>query len=213
MVRERPAARSSSVQACRSIDFSEAQGRPAIIVGYPGFSCGKDPTEVCDVVKTWNGSAFAGMPVPATTRTAGIKNAKSLGPIRKVLAEVIAMYGEGQTPPFASDAAVMRKHVTAQFTSLWGRAMAQNDGTLDGDPFAGDGVSSINLQGLDIIAETPDSATVETHLAGTFSDNTGYTGNIKVWMRREGSSWKIDDIASDSENGAWKGYIEKALAK
>ena len=196
----------------KRIDFRDVQGRPAIIVGYPGFSCGKDPTEVCEVVKSWNGSAFVDMPAPATSRTAGIKNAKSLGPIRKVLAEVIAMYGKGQTRPFAASDAVMRKHFTAQFTSLWGRAIALSDGTIDGDPFAGEGVSSINLQGVDIIAETPDSATVETHLAGTFSDNTGYTGNIKVWMRREGPSWKIDDIASDSENGTWKGYIEKALA-
>ena len=46
----------------KRIDFREVQGRPAIIVGYPGFSCGKDPTEVCDVVKAWNGSAFVDSP-------------------------------------------------------------------------------------------------------------------------------------------------------
>jgi hypothetical protein len=75
----------------KRIDFREVQGRPAIIVGYPGFSCGKDPTEVCEVIKSWNGSAFVDMPAPATSRTAGIKNAKSLGPIRAVLTEVLAM--------------------------------------------------------------------------------------------------------------------------
>ena len=125
------------------------------------------------------------------------------------------MYGKGQTRPFAASDAVMRKHFTAQFTSLWGRAIALSDGTIDGDPFAGEGVSSINLQGVDIIAETPDSATVETHLRGAFFRTTpAITGNIKVWMRREGPSWKIDDIASlNSENGTWKGYIEKALAQ
>ena len=64
----------------RRIDFREVQGRPAIVVGLPGFACGKDPTEVCDVVKSWNGSSFVEMPAPGTSPTAGIKNAKSLGP-------------------------------------------------------------------------------------------------------------------------------------
>jgi hypothetical protein len=72
------------------------------------------------------------------SRTAGIKNAKSLGPIKAVLAEVLAMYGKGQIGPFASDQ-VMRKHFTAQFTSLWDRAMARNDGTIDADPFTDQG--------------------------------------------------------------------------
>jgi hypothetical protein len=195
----------------KSIDFRDVQGRPAIIVGYPGFSCGKDPTEVCEVVKSWNGSAFVDMPAPATSRTAGIKNAKSLGPIRAVLAEVLAMYGKGQMGPFASDA-VMRKHFTAQFTSLWDRAMARSDGTIDADPFTDQGGNSTNLQGVDIITETPNSATVVMHLLGTNPDNSTYDGTKKVWMRREGPSWKIDDIA-DSGNETWKGYIEKALAK
>ena len=154
----------SSTGFSERIDFREVQGRPAIVVGFPGFACGKDPTEVCEVVKSWNGSSFVDMPAPATSRTAGIKNAKSLGPIRKVLAEVIAMYGKGQMGPFASDP-VMRKHFTAQFTSLWDRAIARNDGTIDADPFTGQGVNSVNLQGVDIIAETPNSATVEMHLA------------------------------------------------
>jgi hypothetical protein len=122
----------------RGIDFREIQGRPAIVVGFPGFACGKDPTEVCDVVKSWNGSSFVDIPAPATSRTAEIKNAKSLGPIRAVLAEVLAVYGKGQMGPFASDP-VMRKHFTAQFTSLWDRAMARNDGTIDADPFTDQG--------------------------------------------------------------------------
>ena len=122
----------------KRIDFREVRGRPAIIVGYPGFSCGKDPTEVCEVVKTWNGSSFVDMPAPATSSTPGIKNAKSLGPIKAVFAEVLAMYGKGQMGPFASDA-VMRKHFTAQFTSLWDRAMARNDDTIDSDPFTDQG--------------------------------------------------------------------------
>jgi hypothetical protein len=193
----------------KSIDFRDVQGRPAIIVGYPGFSCGKDPVEVCDVVKAWNGSAFVDMPA-AKSQTAGIKNAKSLGPIKEVLAEVLAMYGKGQMGPFASDA-VMRKHFTAQFTSLWNRAMARNDGTIDADPFTDQGGNSVNLQGVDIIAETPNTATVEVHLLGTNPDNSTYPGTKKIWMRREGPSWKIDDIA-DSGNETWRGYIEKALA-
>ena len=196
----------------RRIDFREVQGRPAIVVGLPGFaSVRKDPTEVCEVVKSWNGSAFVDMPAPRTSGTAGIKNGKSLGPIRAVLAEVLAMYGKGQMGPFASDP-VMRKHFTAQFTSLWDRAMARNDGTIDADPFTDQGGNSVNLQGVDIIAETPNAATVEMHLLGTNPDNSTYDGTKKVWMRREGPSWKIDDI-SDSENETWRGYIEKALAK
>jgi hypothetical protein len=195
----------------RRIDFREVQGRPAIVVGLPGFACGKDPTEVCDVVKSWNGSSFVEMPAPASSPTAGIKNAKSLGPIRAVLAEVLGMYGKGQMGPFASDA-VMRKHFTAQFTSLWDRAMARNDGTIDADPFTDQGGNSVNLQGVDIIAETPNAATVEMHLLGTNPDKSTYSGTKKIWMRREGPNWKIDDI-SDSENETWRGYIEKALAK
>jgi hypothetical protein len=195
----------------KRIDFREVQGRPAIVVGLPGFACGKDPTEICDVVKSWNGSSFVEMSAPATSPTAGIKNAKSLGPIRAVLAEVLAMYGKGQMGPFASDP-VMRKHFTAQFTSLWDRAMARNDDTIDADPFTDQGGNSVNLQGIDILAETPNAATVKMHLLGINPDNSTYDGTKKVWMRREGPSWKIDDI-SDSENETWRGYIEKALTK
>ena len=121
------------------------------------------------------------------------------------------MYGKGQMGPFASDP-VMRKHFTAQFTSLWDRAMARNDGTIDADPFTDQGGNSVNLQGVDIIAETPNAATVEMHLLGTNPDKSTYSGTKKIWMRREGPNWKIDDI-SDSENETWRGYIEKALAK
>jgi hypothetical protein len=195
----------------RRIDFREAQGRPAIVVGLPGFACGKDPTEVCDVVKSWNGSSFVEMLAPPTSPTSGIKNAKSLAPIKAVLAEVLAMYGKGQMGPFASDL-VMRKHFTAQFISLWDRAMARNDGTIDADPFTDQGGNSVNLQGVDILAETPNAATVEMHLLGINPDNSTYDGTKKVWMRRDGPTWKIDDI-SDSGNETWRGYIGKALAK
>ena len=194
----------------RRIDFREVRGRPAIVVGLPGFACGKDPTELCEVVKSWNGSSFVEIPAPGTSPTAGIKNAKSLGPIREVLADVIAMYGKGQMGPFASDP-VMRRHFTAQFISVWDRAIARSNGPIDADPFTGQGVNSVNLQGVDIVAETPNSATVEMHLAGTNLDNRAYSGALKLWMRREGPNWKIDDIA-DSD-GTWRGYIEKALAK
>jgi hypothetical protein len=198
----------------KRIDFRDVQGRPAIVVGFPGFACGKDPTDICEVVKVWNGSFFVEMPAPATGPTAaGAKSAKSLGPIRTVLAEVIAMYVKGQMGPFASDP-VMRRHFTAQFISAWDRAIARSDGTIDADPFTGQGVNSINLQGVDIIAETPNSATVEMRLGGTNrdKDNTAFSGTQKIWMRREGPNWKIDDIA-DSGNGTWRGYIQKALAK
>jgi hypothetical protein len=195
----------------KRIDFREVQGRPAIVLGLRGDAdpCRKDPTDVCDVVKSWNGSSFVAMPAPATSRTAGIKNPKSLGPIKEVLVEVLAMYGRGQAGPFASDP-VMRRHFTAQFISVWDRATPN---IIDADPFRDEGVNSVNLQGVDIIAETPNAATVEMHLVGTLQDNTGYTGALKIWMRREGPNWMIDDIASDSANGTWRGYIEKALAK
>jgi hypothetical protein len=61
------------------------------------------------------------------------------------------------------------------------------------------------------VAETPNAATVEMHLLGTNPDKSTYDATKKIWMRREGPSWKIDDIA-DSGNETWKGYIEKALA-
>jgi hypothetical protein len=199
----------------KRIDFREIKGRPAIVLGLRGDAdpCRKNPTEVCDVVKSWNGSSFVEMPAPATSPTAGIKNAKSLAPIKAVLAEVLAMYDEGQTGPFASDA-VMRKHFTAQFISLWDRAIARSDGTIDADPFTGQGVNSIDLQGVDIITETPNSATVEMRVGGTNldKDKSAFSGTQKIWMRREGPNWKIDDVA-DSGNETWRGYIEKALAK
>ena len=192
----------------RRIDFREVQGRPAIVVGLPGFSCGKDPTEVCEVVKSWNGSSFVEMPAPATSRTAGIKNAKSLGPIKEVLAEVIAMYGKGQMGPFASDP-VMRKHFTAQFISVWDRADRAD--IIDADPLTGQGVKSVNLQAVEIVAETPDSATVGMQLGGTNLDNSPFSGGARLFMRREGSVWKIDDV-SDSEHGTWRRSLEKLLA-
>jgi hypothetical protein len=196
----------------KRIEFREVQGRPAIVVGFPGFACGKDPTEICEVVKSWNGSSFVDMPAPATSRTAGIKNAKSLGPIRAVLAEVITMYGKGQMGPFASDP-VMRRHFTAQFISVWDRAIARSDSIIDADPFTGQGVNSVNLQGVDIIAETPNSATVGMDLGGTNLDNSPFSGGARLFMRREGPNWKIDDIAGPENGTTWRGYIEKALAK
>jgi hypothetical protein len=196
----------------KRIDFRDVHGRPAIVVGFPGFACGKDPTDVCDVVKSWNGSSFVEMPAPATSPTAGIKNSKSLGPIKEVLAEVLAMYGKGQMGPFASHP-VMRKHFTAQFTSLWDRAIARNDDTIGAEPFTDQGGNSVNLQGVDIIAETPNAATVEMHLLGTSSDNSTYPETRKIWMRREGPSWKIDDMAGPEDGTTWRGYIEKGLAK
>jgi hypothetical protein len=193
----------------RRIDFREVQGRPAIIVGYPGFSCGKDPTEVCDVVKSWNGSSFVDIPAPATSPTAGIKNAKSLGAIRAVLAEVIGMYGGGKMGPFASDP-VMRKHFTAQFISVWDRADRAD--IIDADPLTGQGLKSVNLQAVEITAETPDSATVGMQLGGTNLDNSPFSGGARLFMRREGSVWKIDDV-SDSEHGTWRRSLEKLLAR
>ena len=199
----------------KRIDFREIKGRPAIVLGLRGDAdpCRKDPAEVCDVVKSWNGSSFVEMPAPATSPTSGIKNAKSLAPIKAVLAEVLAMYGKGQMGPFASDP-VMRKHFTAQFISLWDRAIARSDGTIDADPFTGQGVNSIDLQGVDIITEAPNSATVEMRVGGTNldKDKSAFSGTQKIWMRREGPNWKIDDVA-DSGNETWRGYIEKALAK
>ncbi len=122
------------------------------------------------------------------------------------------MYGKGQMGPFASDP-VMRKHFTAQFMSVWDRGIARSDSIIDADPFTGQGVNSVNLQGVDIVAETPNAATVEMHLGGTNldKDKTAFSGTQKLWMRREGPTWKIDDIA-DFGNETWRGYIEKALA-
>jgi hypothetical protein len=193
----------------RSIDFREVQGRPAIVLGLHGDAdpCRKDPTELCEVVKSWNGSSFVEMPAPGMSPTAGIKNAKSLGPIREVLADVIAMYGKGQMGPFASDP-VMRRHFTAQFISVWDRADRAD--IIDADPLTGQGVKSVNLQAVEIMAETPDSATVGMQLGGTNLNNSPFTGGARLFMRREGSVWKIDDV-SDSEHGTWRRSLEKLL--
>ena len=96
------------------------------------------------------------------------------------------MYGKGQMGPFASDP-VMRQHFTAQFISVWDRAVARSDDTIDADQFTGQGVNSVNLQGVDIIAETPNSATVEMHLGGTNrdKDNTAFSGTQKIWSELE----------------------------
>ncbi len=50
-------------------------------------------------------------------------------PISDALAEVIAMYGNGQMGPFASDH-VMREHFTAAFISVWKHALARSDITI-----------------------------------------------------------------------------------
>ena len=122
------------------------------------------------------------------------------------------MYGNGQMGPFASDH-VMREHFTAAFISVWKRALARSDITIiDADPFTGQGVNSVKVQRVGIIAQTPNSATVDMGLTGTGLDNSPFSGSIKLWMSREGGTWKIDDIA-DSENETWRGYIEKSLAK
>jgi hypothetical protein len=198
----------------RTIAFREVQGRPAIVLGFPGDAdpCRKEPGDLCEVVKFWNGSSFVAMPSALAGSKPEATNAKSLSSIREVLAEVIAMYGKGQMGPFASDP-IMRRHFTSQFISAWDRAMARSDSIIDADPFTGQGVNSVNLQGVDIVAETPDSAIVEMRLNGNDLSNRPYSGGaLKLWMRREGHIWKIDDIA-DSESGTWRGYIEKSLAK
>jgi hypothetical protein len=50
------------------------------------------------------------------------------------------------------------------------------------------------------------------HLLWTNPDKSTYSRTKKIWMRREGPNWKIDDI-SDSENETWRAYIEKALVQ
>jgi Protein of unknown function (DUF3828) len=124
------------------------------------------------------------------------------------------MYGKGQMGPFASGD-IMRKHFTVAFISIWERALARSDITIiDADPIIAQqqGVKSVHVQSVGIIAQTPNSAIVEMRLAGAFPDNSPFSGGAKLWMRREGSTWKIDDI-SETENETWRGYIEKSLAK
>jgi hypothetical protein len=71
------------------------------------------------------------------------------------------MYGNGQMGPLASDH-VMREHFTAAFISVWKHALARSDITIiDADPFTGQGVNSFKLQRVGIIAQTPNSATVD----------------------------------------------------
>jgi hypothetical protein len=69
----------------------------------------------------------------------------------------------------------------------------------------------LNLQAVEIVAETPDSATVGMDLGGTNLDNSPFSGGARLFMRREGPVWKIDDIA-DSEHGTWRRSFEKLLA-
>ena len=137
---------------------------------------------------------------------------KSLGPIRAVLAEVLAMYGKGQMGPFASDA-VMRKHFTAQFISLWDRAIARNDGTIDADPFTDQGGNSVNLQGVDIIAETPNAATVEMHRLRDQSGQQHLSRNPKNMDAPRGSELEDRRHSWARRMNTWRGFIEKALAK
>ena len=72
-------------------------------------------------------------------------------------------------------------------------------------------MKSVNLQAVGIRAETPDSATVGMQLGGTNLNNSPFTGGARLFMRREGSVWKIDDV-SDSEHGTWRRSLEKLLA-
>ena len=179
----------------KRIDFREVQGRPAIVVGLPGDAAlSKGPDRGLRSRQIMERLGLRGHARPENEwngRNQEWKIARSdqsgpRGSPRHVR--------QGPNGPFASDP-VMRKHFTAQFISLWDRAMARNDGTIDSDPFTDQGGNSVNLQGVDIIAETPNAATVEMHACGTNPDNSTYPGTQKIWMRREGPSWKIDDIA------------------
>ena len=51
----------------KRIDFRDVRGGRRSLSANPGFSCGKDPTEVCEVVKSWNGSTLWTWPAPATS--------------------------------------------------------------------------------------------------------------------------------------------------
>ena len=48
----------------RRLTFRQVQGRPAIVLGLAGDAdpCRKDPGDLCEIVKTWNGSTFSATP-------------------------------------------------------------------------------------------------------------------------------------------------------
>ena len=146
----------------RRIDFRQVEGRPAIVVGLAGDAdLSKGPDRGLRSRQSLERLGLRGHTRPENEWNGRIKNGKSLGPIRAVLAEVLAMYGKGQMGPFASDA-VMRKHFTAQFISLWDRAIARNDGTIDSDLLRTGGELG-EFAGRRHYCGAPNAATVEMH--------------------------------------------------
>jgi hypothetical protein len=54
------------------ISFRQVKGRPAIVLGFRGDAdpCRGDPTTLCEVVRTWNGTTFASTPATRATKEA-----------------------------------------------------------------------------------------------------------------------------------------------
>src|SRR5271165_3162073 len=61
----------------KRIDFREVRGRPAMVVGLRGDAdpCRKDPADLCEVVKSWNGSSFVDTPAANSSNPAGVVSA------------------------------------------------------------------------------------------------------------------------------------------
>ena len=133
--------------------------------------------------------------------------ADSSGP-EGVVSAVVKLDSGGEGRPFGSDDFV-RRYFTAQFGASWDHAMAQPGDVLDGDPVTGSqALKSVKLQATQITTQTADSAIVVAKLAVMPLGGKVYPQSVAFTVKREGSIWKIDDIAGPVD-GSLRGYFKK----
>ncbi len=125
-----------------------------------------------------------------------------------VVSDVVKLDGAGEGEPFRSDEFIGR-YFTTQFKASWDHAMAQPGDVLDGDPVTGSqALKSVKLQATQTTVTTPGTALVVAKLAVTPRGGKPYPQSVTFTVKRDGSTWKIDDISGPAD-GSLRGYFKK----
>jgi hypothetical protein len=125
---------------------------------------------------------------------------------------VVKLDGGGVGRPLGSDD-FLRRYFTAPFKASWDHAMAQPGDVLDGDPITGSqALESVKLQATQVTTQTSDLAIVVAKMAVTPHQAKVYSQAVTFTVKREGSTWKIDDI-SGPVDGSLRGYFKKSYGQ
>jgi hypothetical protein len=128
------------------------------------------------------------------------------------VSSVVKLDSGGEGRPFGSDDFI-RRYFTAQFKASWDHAMAQPGDVLDGDPVTGSqALKCVELRGTQITTKAQDSAVVVAKLAVTPRGGRPDQQSVTFTVKREGSTWKIDDI-SGPVDGSLRGYFKKSYGQ